>query len=87
MTLFAGVVSRTPAPVSSSVRRALAAEGWARLRSGGEPLLTMDGLRMAAKPMYFHHGKAERQLGYGPSRSDDAIGDAVRWFEREGYLD
>ena len=45
------------------------------------------GLRMAAKPMYFHHGKAERQLGYGPSRSDDAIGDAVRWFEREGYLD
>jgi len=66
---------------------ALAAEGWARLSSGGEPLLTMDGLRMAAKPMYFHHGKAERQLGYGPSRSDDAIGDAVRWFEREGYLD
>jgi dihydroflavonol-4-reductase len=66
---------------------ALAAEGWARLRNGGEPLLTMDGLRMAAVPMYFQHGKAARQLGYGPSRSDDAIGDAVRWFEREGYLD
>jgi dihydroflavonol-4-reductase len=66
---------------------AFAAETWARMSNGGEPLLTLDGLRMAAKPMYFSYGKAERQLGYRPWRSEDAIGDAVRWFEREGYLD
>jgi dihydroflavonol-4-reductase len=66
---------------------AFAAEAWARMSNGSEPLLTLDGLRMAARPMYFSHDKAERQLGYRPSRSDNAIGDAVQWFEREGYLD
>lgn len=66
---------------------ALASETWARIRKGQEPLLTCDGLRMAAKPMYFTHGKAEQQLGYRPSRLETAIPDAVRWFEREGYLD
>lgn len=65
---------------------ALAAEAWARTTSGPEPLLTMDGLRMAAKPMYFSHRKAEQQLGYLPRQSRLAIADAVEWFEREGYL-
>jgi dihydroflavonol-4-reductase len=42
---------------------------------------------MAAKPMYFSHRKAARQLGYRPRPARLAIGDAVEWFEREGYLD
>lgn len=66
---------------------AYASESWARLRQGSEPMLTLDGLRMAARPMYFSHDKAARQLGYRPLRSDHAIADAVEWFEREGYLD
>jgi len=62
------------------------AETWARVSDGAEPLLTVDGLRMAAKPMYFTHDKAERHLGYRASQWDEAIGDAVHWFEQEGYL-
>ena len=65
---------------------ALAAETWARATGGGEPLLTLDGLRMAAKPMYFSHRKAEQHLGYRPRAAELAIADAVEWFERQGYL-
>jgi len=65
---------------------ALAAETWAKATGGREPLLTLDGLRMAAKPMYFSHAKAGRALGYAPRPAAEAIRDAVTWFEREGYL-
>jgi dihydroflavonol-4-reductase len=65
---------------------ALAAETWARATGGREPLLTCDGLKMAARPMYFCHGKAERQLGYRPRPPAEAIYDAVMWFEHKGYL-
>jgi dihydroflavonol-4-reductase len=65
---------------------AVAAEAWARASGGREPMLTVDGLRMAAKPMYFRHDKAVRDLGYRPRPAAEAVSDAVEWFEREGYL-
>ncbi|MGF1630793.1 MAG: hopanoid-associated sugar epimerase [Kiloniellaceae bacterium] len=65
---------------------AYAAQGWVRMTGGREPLLTVDGLKMAAKPMYFSYDKAARDLGYRPGPAAAAIHDAVRWFEREGYL-
>jgi dihydroflavonol-4-reductase len=65
---------------------AYAAEGWARLAGGREPLLTVDGLKMAAKPMYFTSAKAERDLGYSPRPARQALEDAVEWFEQQGYL-
>lgn len=65
---------------------AYGAEAWARLSGGKEPLLTVDGLKMAAKPMYFRHDKAARALGYAPRPAGEAIRDAVAWFESEGYL-
>jgi dihydroflavonol-4-reductase len=65
---------------------AFAAEGWARVTGGSEPLLTVDGLKMAAKPMYFSHDKAQECLGYRPRPAAEGIADAVRWFEAEGYL-
>jgi dihydroflavonol-4-reductase len=65
---------------------ALAAEAWARATGGREPMLTVDGLRMAALPMYFRHDKAGRDLGYRPRPAAEAVSDAVEWFEREGYL-
>src|SRR5262245_2658555 len=40
-----------------------AAEAWSR-RTGREPLLTVDGLRLARKHMYFTSARAERELGY-----------------------
>ena len=65
---------------------AVAVETWARVSGGREPMLTVDGLRMAAKPMYFSHAKAGQRLGYRPRPAAEAIRDAVTWFEREGYL-
>jgi dihydroflavonol-4-reductase len=61
------------------------AEGWARL-GGGTPRLTLDGLRMSAKHMYFSSAKAERELGYRWRDPQEAIADAIAWFERHGYL-
>ena len=66
---------------------ALGAEAWARtVRQEKEPFLTLDGLRMSRKRMFFSHGKAERLLGYRPRPAVQALQDAIVWFEREGLL-
>ena len=66
---------------------ALGAEGWARLRrQEKEPFLTLDGLRMSRKRMFFSHSKAERALGYRPRPAVEALKDAIAWFGREGLL-
>lgn len=62
------------------------AQGWARLRGGREPRLTLDALRMAEKPMYFSSEKARRELGYRPRPAASALEDALAWFRAEGYL-
>lgn len=65
---------------------AYAVEGWARLVSGKEPLFTIDGLRMAAKRMYFSSAKARRELGYAPRAGRAALEDAVAWMRGAGLL-
>ena len=65
---------------------AFVAEAWTRLIGGGEPFVTMDGLRMARKKMFFSHEKARRELGYSPRPATHALEDAVRWFRENGYL-
>ena len=64
---------------------ALVAEGWARV-SGREPMLTLDGLRMAGRPMYFSSAKAEAVLGHRARPWREAVGDAVAWFRAQGML-
>jgi dihydroflavonol-4-reductase len=61
-------------------------EGWARFVSRREPLFTVDGLRMAAKLMYFSSAKARRELGYAPRPGRAALEDAVRWMREAGLL-
>lgn len=51
-----------------------------------EPLLTLDGLRMARRYMYFTSAKAERELGYLARPYREALADAIAWFGRKGYL-
>lgn len=80
-----------PAPRLRLPRRPLyplayATETWARVTGGREPLLTVDGLKMAATPMYFSSAKAEKGLGYRARPASTALQDAVGWFERQGYL-
>jgi dihydroflavonol-4-reductase len=51
-----------------------------------EPRVTLDGLRMAKKHMYFSSRKAERELGYRWRAPEQAIVDALDWFRRHGCL-
>lgn len=64
---------------------AFGAECWARL-AGGEPMLTLDGLRMAGHWMYFSSAKAERLLGYRARPWQQAVADAIAWFRAERML-
>lgn len=63
------------------------AEAWARLnKNSSEPFVTVDGLRMAKKRMFFSSAKAESDLGYRARPSVEALGDAISWFRQAGYL-
>jgi dihydroflavonol-4-reductase len=64
---------------------AMGAEIVARI-SGREPFVTLDGVRMSRKKMYFTSEKATRELGYTPRPAREAIADAVGWFNANGYL-
>jgi dihydroflavonol-4-reductase len=61
-------------------------EGVTRLRGHGEPLLTVDSVRMARKVMYFSSEKARCELGYAPRPAIEALRDEVEWFYEHGYV-
>jgi dihydroflavonol-4-reductase len=64
---------------------ALLNEGLCRL-TGREPMLTLDGLRMAGTPMYFSSAKSERMLGHRARPWQEAVGEAIAWFRDQGML-
>ena len=51
-----------------------------------EPMVPIDGVKMAEKKMYFSHQKATQKLGYQPRQPHDAIADAIEWFKQNGYI-
>ena len=63
---------------------ALASEAWAKL-TGHPTRITVDGVRLARKYMYFSSDRARRELGYRPGPALEAISAAIHWFTREGY--
>ena len=73
-------------PVAALMPLACAAEAWTRIRGRGEPFVTIDGLRMARKKMYFSSARAARHLGYTPRDAGEAFRDAVAWFREKGYV-
>ena len=64
---------------------ALLSEGLAKVTKR-EPRVTLDGVRMAKKHMYFSSAKAERELGYSARPPEHAIADAIDWFKSHGYF-
>jgi len=62
------------------------AEWWTRLTGGSEPFVTVDGVKMAKKKMFFSSAKAETELGYAARPAGEALRDAVDWFRANGYL-
>jgi dihydroflavonol-4-reductase len=76
---------RIRVPYTVAYPAAIGAELMARL-SGKEPFITLDGVRMARKKMYFTSEKASHELGYTPRPARNAIADAIGWFKANGYL-
>ena len=60
-------------------------EALARL-TGHEPLLTVDGLRLAKQRMFFSSAKAERELGYRARPYQEGLRDAIDWFRAAGLI-
>jgi dihydroflavonol-4-reductase len=61
------------------------AERWAQ-RTGREPRVTVDGVRLSRKRMFFSSDRAERELGYRHRDIDLAFRDAADWFRAHGYV-
>jgi dihydroflavonol-4-reductase len=64
---------------------AVAAEAVA-LVTGREPRVTLDGVRMSTKHMYFSSRKAQQELGYRWRDPRLAVAAAVDWFKTNGYF-
>ena len=88
LALVAGETGRKPPtialPILPLMPLAAGAQFFARLTKT-EPFVTLDGLRMARKKMFFTSSKAENALGYSHRPAQTAIADAGAWFRREGY--
>jgi dihydroflavonol-4-reductase len=84
LVMIAGFTGRHPPrvrlPHDLVLPIAYIAEGWARMAGYQTLTLTVDGLRMSKKRMYFSSDKARRELGYAPRPAADALRDAVNWF-------
>jgi len=64
---------------------AYVAEGFARL-TGRSGRITLEGVRMSRKKMFFSSAKAARELGYRWRPPVQAFEDAIRWFRGNGLL-
>ena len=64
---------------------AYVAEGFARV-TGRSTRITVEGVRMARKRMFFSSAKAVRELGYQWRAPTMAFADAIEWFREQGLL-
>jgi dihydroflavonol-4-reductase len=53
---------------------------------GREPQIPVEGVRMSRHKMFVESDKAERVLGYQPTKVEAALQRAVRWYEERGYI-
>jgi dihydroflavonol-4-reductase len=90
LTLIAQLVGRAPPrirlPHGAVLPVAYVAELYARL-TGRPTRVTVEGVRMARKRMFFSSDKAVRELGYRWRPPSQAFSDALRWFREQGYLE
>jgi dihydroflavonol-4-reductase len=89
LTQIAQLVGRKPPrirlPYAAVLPIAYLAEGFAKV-SGRSGRVTLEGVRMSRKRMFFSSGKAVSELGYRWRPPLEAFADAVRWFRERGVL-
>jgi dihydroflavonol-4-reductase len=76
---------RVRLPYGVVIPIAYVAEGFARL-TGRSGRITLEGVRMSRKKMFFSSAKAVRELGYRWRPPVQAFEDAIRWFRGNGLL-
>lgn len=90
LTELAAITGRQPPkirlPHNLVLPIAYVSEAWARTMGGKEPRVTLVGVRLAKKRMFFSTEKARRVLGFHPRPVGEALQDAVNWFREHGYL-
>jgi dihydroflavonol-4-reductase len=91
LTELAAITGRRPPrirlPHNLVLPIAYVSEAWAWMAGGKEPRVTLVGVRLAKKRMFFSAEKAKRLLGFHPRPIEEALRDAVDWFRQNGYLD
>jgi dihydroflavonol-4-reductase len=86
---IARLVGRSPPrvrlPYAAVLPMAYLAEALAKV-SGRSGRITLEGVRMSRKRMFFSSAKASRELGYSWRPPLEAFEDALRWFRERGLL-
>jgi dihydroflavonol-4-reductase len=86
---IAHLVGRAPPrirlPYAAVLPVAYAAEAYARI-TGRSGRITLEGVRMSRKRMFFSSARAVRELGYRYRPPLAAFTDAVAWFRERGLL-
>ncbi|MFQ5692848.1 MAG: NAD-dependent epimerase/dehydratase family protein, partial [Nitrospinota bacterium] len=90
LTRVAALTGRRPPRIRLSpgvvLPLAWLAQGWARMTGGKEPRITVDGVRLARKKMFFSCERAREELGFRPRPAEEALRDAVDWYRGQGLL-
>jgi dihydroflavonol-4-reductase len=86
---IARLVGRDPPrvrlPYAAVLPIAYIAEAVSRV-SGRAGRVTLEGVRMSRKRMFFSSAKAQRELGYAWRPPAEALADAVEWFRERGLI-
>jgi dihydroflavonol-4-reductase len=76
---------RARMPHTAALLAALVDEARCRV-TGAQPVIPLEGARMARHHMYVDSRRAEDELGVIPSSVDAALEDSVRWYRANGYV-
>lgn len=63
---------------------AYVSEAIARLTHGAEPRVTVEGVKLSKKYMFFSSDKARRELGFETRPAVESLADAINWFRQNG---
>lgn len=61
-------------------------EARCRLVPGAQPVVPLEGARLARQRMFVESRRCADELGVAPTSVDDALAGAVRWYSDHGYV-